>query len=86
MGEEMSVEAQLAVINTKLDTLLIQRDDHEVRLRALEQNTESPEVRTKRDERIARLEQFRWLLMGAAIAGSAGAGIGSTALFRAIAG
>lgn len=33
----LSVEAQLAVINTKLDTLLIQRDDHETRLRKLEQ-------------------------------------------------
>lgn len=32
-----SVEAQLAVINTKLDLLIEQRSDHEVRIRALEQ-------------------------------------------------
>lgn len=30
------VEAQLAVINTKLDVLIEQRTDHETRLRALE--------------------------------------------------
>jgi hypothetical protein len=33
----LSVEAQLAVINIKLDTLLTQRDDHEIRIRKLEQ-------------------------------------------------
>ena len=33
----LSVEAQLAVINLKLDTLLTQRDDHELRIRKLEQ-------------------------------------------------
>ena len=32
-----SVEAQLAVINTKLDVLIATRDDHELRLRKLEQ-------------------------------------------------
>lgn len=32
-----SVPVQLAVINVKLDTLLVQRDDHETRLRKLEQ-------------------------------------------------
>jgi hypothetical protein len=32
----LSVEAQLAVINLKLDTLLTQRDDHETRIRNLE--------------------------------------------------
>lgn len=31
-----SVEAQLAVISTKLDLLIEQRTDHETRLRALE--------------------------------------------------
>jgi hypothetical protein len=34
---EPSIEAQLAVISTKLDTLLVQRDDHEKRIRSLEQ-------------------------------------------------
>lgn len=33
----LSVEAQLAVINTKLDLLIEQRSDHEARIRALEQ-------------------------------------------------
>lgn len=32
-----SVEAQLAVINTKLDLLIAGKDDHETRLRSLEQ-------------------------------------------------
>lgn len=32
-----SVEAQLAVINTKLDVLIATRDDHETRLRKIEQ-------------------------------------------------
>ena len=33
----VSVEAQLAVINTKLDVLITTRDDHETRLRKIEQ-------------------------------------------------
>ena len=33
---EGSVETQLAVISTKLDVLIEQRSDHEVRIRALE--------------------------------------------------
>lgn len=32
-----SVETQLAIINTKLDVLITTRDDHETRLRKLEQ-------------------------------------------------
>lgn len=36
MSQPTSVEAQLAVINTKLDLLIEQRTDHETRLRALE--------------------------------------------------
>jgi hypothetical protein len=43
-----SVEAQLAVINTKLDVLITTRDDHETRLR--------------------RIEQFKWVVVGIAIA------------------
>lgn len=35
--EPSSVEAQLAVINTKLDLLITTRDDHEIRLRKIEQ-------------------------------------------------
>ena len=46
--EPVSVEAQLAVINTKLDLLIATKDDQETRLR--------------------KLEQFRWLLMGVALA------------------
>ena len=44
----VSVEAQLAVINTKLDVLITTRDDHETRLR--------------------RIEQFKWVVVGIAIA------------------
>ena len=32
-----SIEAQLAVLNTKLDVLITTRDDHETRLRKIEQ-------------------------------------------------
>lgn len=35
--EPQSIEAQLAVINTKLDLLITTRDDHEIRLRKMEQ-------------------------------------------------
>lgn len=35
--EPQSIEAQLAVINTKLDLLITTRDDHEIRLRKVEQ-------------------------------------------------
>lgn len=42
-----SVEAQLAVINTKLDAILATRDDHEFRIR--------------------KIEQFKWLVLGAAL-------------------
>lgn len=50
-----SVEAQLAAINVKLDLLIAGKDDHEIRLRSL--------------------EQFKWVLVGAAalVGGSAGA-------------
>lgn len=50
-----SVEAQLAAINVKLDLLIAGKDDHETRLRAL--------------------EQFKWVVLGAAAVcgGSAGA-------------
>lgn len=55
MVDGPSVEAQLAAINVKLDLLIAGKDDHEVRLRTL--------------------EQFKWILMGAAAAvgGVAGA-------------
>lgn len=55
MVDGPSVEAQLATISVKLDLLLAGKDDHEVRLRSL--------------------EQFKWILMGAAAAvgGTAGA-------------
>lgn len=55
MTEPVSVEAQLAVINTKLDLLIAGKDDHETRLRSL--------------------EQFKWVVVGAAalMGGSAGA-------------
>lgn len=33
----LGIEAQLAVINTKLDLVLATRDDHETRIRGLEQ-------------------------------------------------
>lgn len=36
-SQPVSVEAQLAVINTKLDLLIATRDDHEIRLRKIEQ-------------------------------------------------
>jgi hypothetical protein len=36
MSEPQSVEAQLAVINVKLDTLLATQNDHEPRIRKLE--------------------------------------------------
>lgn len=50
-----SVEVQLAVMNAKLDLLLAGKDDHETRLRSL--------------------EQFKWVVVGAAaiFGGSAGA-------------
>lgn len=34
---EPSVETQLAVISTKLDVLIATRDDHELRIRKIEQ-------------------------------------------------
>ena len=54
MVDGPSVEAQLAAISVKLDLLLVGKDDHEVRLRAL--------------------EQFKWVLMGAAAAAGGVAG------------
>lgn len=51
-AQSPSVETQLAVINTKLDTIIASADatriDHEIRLR--------------------KVEQFRWILLGAALA------------------
>lgn len=74
MSESTSVETQLAVINTKLDTLLIQRDDHETRLRELEKDRETPGERKERDDTIAALVRFKWLLVGAAAAAGGIAG------------
>ncbi len=48
MNEPQSVETQLAVINTKLDTLIHTQSDHEPRIR--------------------KLETFKWVILGAAIA------------------
>lgn len=62
------INTQLAVTNTKLDVLIATRDDHEVRLRALEQAVESPEERRQRDLIISQLQQFKWVLLGAAVA------------------
>lgn len=49
-----SVEVQLAVMNAKLDLLLAGKDDHETRLRSL--------------------EQFKWLVVGAAAIAGGSAG------------
>lgn len=54
MTDSLSVEAQLAVINTKLDLLINQREDHEARLR--------------------KIEQFKWVMVGAACAAGSASG------------
>ena len=59
--EPTSVEAQLAVINTKLDLLIAGKDDHELRLR--------------------RLEQFKYVMVGAAAATGGVAGSVATKFF-----
>lgn len=66
--EPAALAVQLAVINTKLDTLILQRDDHETRLRTLEQGAESSDQRADQEDRLRKLEQFRWLMLGAAVA------------------
>lgn len=71
---EDSVETQLAVINTKLDILIEQRSDHEGRLRAIEEIVLPADKLADRDRRIRSLEQFKWLLAGAALAGGGSAG------------
>jgi len=63
-----SVETQLAVINTKLDLLLVQRDDHEARIRSLEEVAQTSEEQARQASRIAKLEQFRYTLVGVALA------------------
>lgn len=60
-----SVEAQLAVISTKLDLLIAQRDDQEIRLRAQETH-EHADVRDH-ESRLRSLERFKWLVVGAAV-------------------
>lgn len=60
-SEVPSIEAQLAVINVKLDLLIAGRDDHEIRLR--------------------KLEQFKWVMVGAAAAAGGLAGRLSSILF-----
>lgn len=49
-----TLKTELAVISTKLDILIEQRNDHEGRLRSL--------------------EQFKWALLGACVAGGGSAG------------
>ena len=65
MPEPTSVEAQLAVINTKLDLLIEQRaEDRDVRDKA----------HLDHENRLRRLEQFKWTLVGVAVAAGGAAG------------
>ena len=71
---EDSVETQLAVINTKLDILIEQRSDHEARIRLLEETIAPKAERTAQEARLRSLEQFKWALVGACVAGGGTAG------------
>lgn len=66
--EPAALAIQLAIINTKLDTLILQRDDHETRIRDLEKSSESGEARADQELRLRKLEQFRWIVVGVALA------------------
>lgn len=66
-----SPEAQLAVIGQKVDALTAQvakvTDDHEFRIRKLEQDAETPEERKAQNDMIGSLLKFKWVLLGAAM-------------------
>ena len=63
--EPVSVEAQLAVINTKLDLLTLA----------------VTESRTDHERRIRSLEQFKWGFFGAGVLVSAATGVVTQLLF-----
>jgi hypothetical protein len=74
---ESEIVDRLARIDVKLDQLLARDDDHETRIRTLEQRSDSHRAvedlkaeMEKLQTRVAGLERFRWLITGAA----AGAG------------
>lgn len=74
MNDSPSVEAQLAVINTKLDLLLVQRDDHEARIRSLEAVVDTPQEKQRKENDIDSLLRFKWALGGFVLAGGGAAG------------
>lgn len=57
----------LVEIKTKLDILLVRHDDHETRLRAVEQRpAPDHEKHLDHETRIRGLERARWIAQGAA--------------------
>lgn len=72
MGTDpQSIEAQLAVISTKLDLLITTRDDHETRLRGVEDRAPTQADRIDVEGRLRKLEQFRWIVVGVSAAAGA---------------
>lgn len=65
-GPPLSTETQLALINQKLDMLV----------------AETKSRGADHEDRLRKLEQFKWVLVGLAAASGGGAGAGAASLLR----
>lgn len=75
----------LTRLEVKVDSLLARDDDHEARLRALEQKAVPPheqhaEKLADHETRLRGLERWRWLMTGIAAAGGGAIGAAATTL------
>lgn len=90
MSDAMDPDAVqlLTRLEVKVDSLLARDDDHEARLRALEQRAATPpeppsthvEKLADHEVRLRGLERWRWLMTGIAAAGGGAIGAAATTL------
>ena len=75
----------LTRLEVKVDSLLARDDDHEARLRVLEQRAIPPHEQHEKqladhESRLRGLERWRWLITGIAAAGGGAVGAAATTL------
>lgn len=72
------LESKFDMVNFKLDQLLARGDDHETRLRQLEQRSDPAIKISDHEARLRTMEAWRWKLTGAVlVAGAAGGSAGA---------
>lgn len=77
---DLEIIKGLERVNVKLDELLRRGDDHETRLRTLEQRPDLADDVTDHETRIRAVERWKWQIAGAVLAAGALGGGASQAL------